>query len=590
MSWINDGEARNWRPNLSEEVLDGGTIEVINSYLVSAAQQMRRTLIRTAFNPVIYAVLDFGISMYDSKMQLMAEAPGITSFLGANDAALPKVLNYVGVDNLVEGDVILLNYPYWNSAHAYDAMLCAPVFHAGSKTPSAFLAVRAHWMDLGAKDAGYVLDSTDMHQEGLIFPGTKIVKAGIIDKEIVELIRFNSRLPELTIGDFHAQLACLRVGERQLHSIWEKFGLLKVERVVEELIDHGRRFAWRAVQALPHGSWSAEDWLDDDGVTEDPILMKVTVTIDDSGMLVDYTGSADAVAGPVNLPIGTTECLAKTAFKTLTSPWLATNAGHYAPLRVYAPPGTLFHAVYPSSTFTQWTKMSSFELVYKALASVIPELPASSGSDEPGFMALGRDPRTNKNFVVSNNEGIGWGGTPLHDGASGQMHISLNIVRNTPIELLENRASLFHISLRLLPDSAGAGTHRGGFGIERHVRFTADGEVLNMKKKTQTKPWALKGGLEPITNSMTAWPNTDHSKQLRMRRAAMRAGDEFINVSAGGGGWGDPLQRDPRKVVEDVLDGLVLPLSASEIYGVDVIGDGTFAENSRRSKNKPPNS
>ena len=575
---------------MAEDVLDGGTIEVVNSYLISAAQQMRRTLIRTAFNPVIYAVLDFGISIYDSKIRLMAEAPGITSFVGANDAALPKVLNYVGVENLKEGDVVLLNYPYWNSAHAYDAMLFAPVFHESSDSPSAFVAVRAHWMDLGAKDAGYVLDSTDMHQEVLIFPGTKIVKGGVIDNEIIELIRFNSRLPDLTIGDFHAQLACLRVGERQLHAIWEKFGLPKVERVVEELIDHGKRVAWRAVRSLPHGSWSAEDWLDDDGVTEDPILMRVTVTIDDDGMLVDYTGSSSAVPGPVNLPFGSTESMAKTAFKTLTTPTLSTNAGHYAPLRVYAPPGSLFHAQYPSATFTQWTTMAAFELIYKALASVMPETPASSGSDEPGFMALGRDPRTTKDYVVSNNEGIGWGGTPHHDGASGQMHISLNIVQNTPIEVLENKAALFHIGLRLLPDSAGAGTHRGGLGIERHVQFTADGEVLSMKKKTQTKPWALNGGLEPITNSMTVWPNTDHPKQMRMRRAPMKLGDEFINVSAGGGGWGDPLKRDPLKIVEDVLNGFVQRGTASEIYGVDVDMDGSFTVNVRRRPESPERS
>ncbi len=173
--------------------LDAASIEVIRSHLTSAAEQMRRALVRSAFNPVIYEVLDFGISMYDADLELIAEAPGITSFLGANDYAIVKGVEYVGTGRLEPGDVVLLNYPYRSGAHAYDAMLFVPVFHGDDL--GSYVAVRAHWLDLGAKAAGYVLDSTDMHQEGLIFPGTKIVKGGVVDQELVELIRYNSRLP-----------------------------------------------------------------------------------------------------------------------------------------------------------------------------------------------------------------------------------------------------------------------------------------------------------------------------------------------------------------------------------------------------------
>jgi N-methylhydantoinase B len=196
--------------------ISGATVEVINNYLVSTVEQMRRTLVRTAFNPVIYEVLDFGISMYDSQVRLVAEAPGITAFLGANDYSILKGLDYIGRENLAPGDIVMMNYPYWSSAHAYDALLFAPVFEADDEPPVAYLCVRAHWMDLGAKDPAYVLDATSMHQEGLIFPGTKLVKRGKADKELLELIRFNSRLPDLVIGDFHAQVAAIRIGERRL--------------------------------------------------------------------------------------------------------------------------------------------------------------------------------------------------------------------------------------------------------------------------------------------------------------------------------------------------------------------------------------
>jgi len=568
---------------MSKSDVDGGTVEVINSYLISAAEQMRRTLIRTAFNPVIYSVLDFGISIYNADIEPMAEAPGITSFMGANDYALPRVVEYVGRENLNPGDVVLLNYPYWNSAHTYDAMLFAPVFHADDQRPTAYLAVRAHWMDLGAKDPGYVLDSTDMHQEGIIFPGTKIVKKGVVDHEIVELIRFNSRLPDLTIGDFHAQLAALRVGERQMHELWAKFGRETVDVAVRTVMESGERAAWRALERIPKGVYSAEEWLDDDGITEDPILMAVTVTVDADGITVDYSNSSPSVPGPVNLPFGATQSMARTAFKLLTTPELPTNAGHYAPLRVLAKPGTLFNAEYPSSTFTQWTTMAAFELIFKALSSTMIDLPASSGSDEPGFMALGHDPRTGKDYVISNNEGVGWGGNPHRDGASGQMHLSLNIVRNTQIELLENKATLHHESLELVTDSGGAGYHRGGLGVRRIVRFTHDGEVLSMKKKTQTFPWGLAGGLPPkFTNGMVVWPGTPKAKSLRMRRENMAKDDVFDNMSAGGGGWGNPLQRPLELVVEDLENLKISKESARDIYGVEIDGEGRPVESAER--------
>lgn len=568
---------------MNDNEIDGGTVEVINSYLTSAAEQMRRTLVRTAFNPVIYSVLDFGISIYNADIEQMAEAPGITSFMGANDYALPKVVDYIGKENLNPGDVVLLNYPYWNSAHTYDAMLFSPVFFGEKKSPAAYLAVRAHWMDLGAKDPGYVLDSTDMHQEGLIFPGTKIVKRGVIDNEIIELIRFNSRLPDLTIGDFHAQLAALRVGERQLHEMWAKFGYTTVNDAVAALMESGRLAAWSALQRIPKGTYVAEDWLDDDGITEDPILMSVVVTIDDSGMTVDYSNSSLSVPGPVNLPFGATQSMARTAFKLLTTPKLPTNSGHYAPLKVVAKPGTLFHAEYPASTFTQWTTMSAFELIFKALSTVMRDLPASSGADEPGFMALGFDPRTGQDYVISNNEGVGWGGNPDHDGASGQMHLSLNIVRNTQIELLENKANLHHESLELVTDSGGAGLHRGGLGIKRVVRFTHDGEVLSMKKKTQTYPWGTNGGLPPgFTNSMVVWPGTDKSKFLRMRRERMASGEVFENMSAGGGGWGHPLERPIELVIEDVENLKVSPEAAKNLYGIEFLSSGEIQETPER--------
>jgi len=198
-------------------------------------------------------------------------------------------------------------------------------------------------------------------------------------------------------------------------------------------------------------------------------------------------------------------------------------------------------------------------------------------------MALGFDPRTGQNYVISNNEGVGWGGNPKHDGASGQMHLSLNIVRNTPIELLENKANLHHESLELVTDSGGAGLHRGGLGVRRVVRFTHDGEVLSMKKKTQTYPWGTNGGLSPsFTNSMVVWPGTKKAKSLRMRRERMAKDEVFENMSAGGGGWGNPFDRPIDLVLEDVENLKISREAAKQLYGIEILPNGDTRETQDR--------
>ena len=412
--------------------LDAAATEVIRSYLGSAAEEMRRTLIRTAFNPVIYEVLDFGISIFNRDLDLIADAPGLAFFLGANDYAINKGLAYIGRENLHPGDIVLMNYPYWNSAHAMDITLFAGVFADGENEPFAYTCIRAHWMDLGAKDAGYVLDSTDMHQEGMIFPGTKVYKRGKVDREIIELIRFNSRMPDLVLGDLDAQVASTRTGERRLREIYRKFGAEAFKEACDRIMAHGEAVTRRALQALPRGSWTAEDLVDDDGITDTPVPIKVRVTIDDNGLTCDFSESSPAVRGPINVPFGLTQTICKFVLKSLTTPHVPSNAGHFRALRVIAQEGNLFHAVYPAATFTLWTSHLALELIYKALAQGMADrLAASSGGDVPGFMMVGHNPETGQLYAVSNNDPVGWGGTAKHDGVNATNHLSGSLVRNT---------------------------------------------------------------------------------------------------------------------------------------------------------------
>ena len=497
----------------------------------------------------------------------------MTFFLGANDYAIRKGVEHVGANSLEPGDVLLLNYPYWSSAHVNDVTLFAPMFAPGSERPFAYTCIRAHWMDLGAKDPGYVLDSTDMHQEGLIFPGVKILRRGVMNEDLVEMIRFNSRMPDLVLGDLNAQIAATRTGERRLGQLVERFGLDGFRAFCSRIQDHEERMVRRALKDLPHGCWRAVDYLDDDGISDDPIEMVASVSIDDERFTVDFSESSPAVRGPVNIPYGLTLTMCKVVLKSLTTPHTPSNGGLSRLLEVIAPPGNLFHAVYPAPTFTLWSAIAGFELIYKALASGMPErLTASSGGDVPGFMAIGIHEASGQLYAVSNNDPVGWGATREHDGCNATNHLPEALVRNTPVEVLEMKTPMLVERLELQTDSGGAGEYRGGLGQRRDLRFTASGELISVMKKSKTRPWALAGGREPEPNAMILFPGTESERRVGTARTAVQREDRASNRTAGGGGYGNPKKREPTRVLDDVLDGYVSPNAASNVYGVGVSG------------------
>ncbi|WP_255171167.1 hydantoinase B/oxoprolinase family protein [Natrononativus amylolyticus] len=586
---------------MSESTLepDAATVEVVRNYLTSAATEMQRTLIRTAYNTIIYEILDFGISLYDRDRNLIADSPGLALFLGANDYALDKLVEHLGEENMEPGDVIIMNYPYWSSTHTLDVGVFAPIFREGEDADAeeneliGYAATRAHWLDLGAKDAGYVLDSTDVHQEGVIFPGTKVYKRGEPDEEILDLIRFNSRIPEKVLGDLNAQIAAIRTGKRRLRELHGKYGSETVDRCIERIHDHGERTAREAVRELPDGTWSAVDYAD--GTTGELIRIEVEVTIDGEEVRFDFSNSDDEVEGPLNLPRGMTETVSKLCFKSITTPEEVSNAGQYAPMSIHAPEGNLFHATYPAPTFTIWTAIVSIDVVYKALAKAMPDrIPASSGGDLNDIMLYGVDPDTGRQFVEANNDAVGWGATDTHDGANAVMHISETMVQNIPVEVFENKAPIEFDELSLRRDSGGAGEHRGGLGLRRDFRIAHPVGALSIIQKTRKPGWGIDGGKPGAKNGVVLdlvddadadddrvqvlVDNTDiyDDDQLwvGMFRGEFVPGDVISNRTGGGGGYGNPLERDPEAVREDVIDGYVSRETAREVYGVAITEDG----------------
>jgi len=382
-------------------------------------------------------------------------------------------------------------------------------------------------------------------------------------------------MPEHVLGDMNAQISSCRTGERRVIELVEKFGPDTFTQAIDQILDHGERLARARLATLPKGTWSAEDWVDDDGIDTDTMVkIKATVTISDDEMLVDFAGSSPATKGPINIPFGCTLGVAGLVFKSITTPNEPANDGNFRPLRVEAPPGTLMHAVPPAATFTLWPALLATEVVTKALAKGLPDIvPACSGGDVCSMMGVGVHPRTGKMWIEATNEGVGFGGHADNDGENGIMHITEPGCRNNPVEVLETKAPLFIERYGLRQDSGGPGTHRGGLGVTREYRFLAESSAVTLVKKTKTHPWGMAGGKDGENCHVVLRPNTEQEHVTGMVYEHMAPGEILANCSGGGGGWGDPFQRDPDKVLDDVRNEYVSITSAREDYGVVIDPD-----------------
>lgn len=321
---------------------------------------------------------------------------------------------------------------------------------------------------------------------------------------------------------------------------------------------------------MPKGTWSAEDWVDDDGIDKETLVkIKATGTISDQEMVVDFSGSSPATRGPINIPFGCTLGVAGLIFKAITTPDSPANEGNFRPLRVEAPPGTLMHAVPPAATFTLWPALLATEVVTKALAQGLPDIvPACSGGDVCSMMGVGVNPRTGKMWIEATNEGVGFGGHATDDGENGIMHLTEPGCHNNPVEVLETKAPLFIERYGLRTNSGGPGEHRGGLGVTRVYRFLAPASAVTLVKKTKTRPWGIVQGREGENCHVIVRPGTAQERVTGMVYEAMAPGEILANCSGGGGGWGDPYKRDPAKVLGDVWNGYVSLDSARRDYGV----------------------
>ncbi len=546
-------------------------VEVVRSGLTAIGDEMFAALQRTSKSPIIYETLDYAVGATDWRGRLITQGNGVTGFLGTLDGAVQAVLQKFGEAGAIEpGDVFITNDPYTGGGtHLSDVSLVAPVFVAGELL--AFVANKAHWTELGGKDPGsWTTDATEIFQEGLQFPNVRLIHKGQPDTGLLDLLAANVRLPDMTLGDLWAGVAALRVGERRLTELARKHGHDTVRRAMDVLLAHGETLSRLALGRLPHGTFFAEDYIDDDGLGNGPFRVCVNVTIDDDRFLVDFTGSHPQVAGPINCTWTGLVSEVRAAFKAVSTPNEPTNEGQFRPLQIVCPPRTIFTAERPAPVSTYWeTKRYSCDLVWRALAPHLPErLPAGHLLSVCGTVVSGIHPDTGDFFLLVEPLVGGWGAGHDKDGENGQFCVGDGETYNIPIEITETRYGVLVDQYAFHNEDGGAGRYRGGKGVVLDYRITADEVMLTgTYGRFKFPPWGLAGGHEGSRNYMRIL-RADGSSEVygKVARARLHKGDVARLVTATGGGYGNPRERDGRQLEADLKNGYLTPLQVERAY------------------------
>jgi N-methylhydantoinase B len=558
--------------NAARPTVDAFTVEVIRSTVVAITDEMKTNLMRTAYNMIIYEAEDFTVGLFDPDGNTISIGLGLPMFIrGLSDAIKAKLAHW-GKPNIHPGDILLTNDPQVMGSHLNHMIFTLPVFHDGELI--AFASSMGHWQDVGGV-LGAV--TRDVFSEGLQLPFVKIFKAGRQDPELTAIIRTNCRLPEFAMGDFRAQIAAIRTGERRLARLLERYGAETFKESVKLIFDQSERLARAAVKKIPDGIYDAESFMDDDGVNLGKhIPIKVRVEVRGDEMTVDLSGVSPQVAGPYNSGSTAGRSASEVAFKFLTTPLLLPiNEGSFRPLKVILPPGRVVSATKPAPVRTWMTvPMTVADTIFKALASACPDnVMAGQHADLAAPRTFGLDPKSGRAFhFPSILSGGGWGALSDRDGQNATFCINDGDTHNTPVEAGEGKGPIFIAYRKLRQDSGGPGEFRGGLGVAQEVRLLSPGSVQSAMERTICAPWGLHGGKDALPNRFTIVRNDGSIEKLPTGKTSghvmLETGDGFLIEVGGGGGFWNPFGRDPERVLADVRSGYVSLESARRDYGV----------------------
>ena len=545
--------------------IDPITVEIIQSSLQAACDEMFIAMRKTAMSSIIYEVLDFGTAVTDTNGNIAASGAGIPAFIAMCDKAVQAVLKKFDDKDIKPGDIFATNDPYNGGVtHLNDVIVVMPVFSGNKRI--AWTANIAHWPDLGGMAPGGIsADATEIFQEGLQLPVIKMFNQGKPIQSVIDIIISNSRVPQYTKGDMWAAIASIRVGEKRINDIANKYGRDIFEKSVDLFMKYGEQSSLDALKRLKNGTYYGEDFLD----SGDKIQVKVTVT--NKEFIVDLRNNPKQDTGPNNASYDGTVVSAQMAFKGVTSSDFICNAGTFRPLKVICDEGSMFNPIRPAAQGIYYeTDIRSYDLIWKTISHLNPDKStAGSFASICGTFMGGTHPDTNEPFIIIEPQIGGWGASAAGDGMSANFSAFHGDTFNTPAEIHEARHGLYVDQMRLNNHEGGEGKYNGGKGIIMDYRVRSKNAWVSVAyTRSKTLPWSLKKGREGSANYIEVIrKNKKIEKYSVVTGLSLQPGDIVRIYTGNGGGYGDPKKRSLSKIKEDLLNQYITKKQAKKFFG-----------------------
>ena len=546
------------------------TVELFRNSVFAIADEMALTIYRTSYSGVLKSNMDYSTALAAADGSLVAQGLTIAGHLGAIPTALQEILKCFEGD-IAPDDYFMLNDPYCGGMHLPDIFIIKPLFGAGRLL--AFAATVCHHTDVGGRVAGSnAADSTEIYQEGLRIPPVKFMERGRMNPTLLKLLEANVRMPVKLMGDLRAQLAACHIAERAFNDLVERYGADDVVAYMQETIDYAERLTRAAFRKLPDGIYSFEDWLDDDGVEfGKPIRLHVSFIKEGDRLKADWSGTSPQVKGAINGTLGWTKAVTYCAVKCILPQDIPNNEGVFRAIEVTAPLGSIANMQLPAACAARG--LSGFRMLdcaFGALAMMLPDRVFAAGDGGNTGISIGGYHDDRSPFIYVEFVSGAWGGRPWADGADGHSSVFANMASYS-VEATEAEYPIQCLTYELIPDREGAGRHRGGTPFRRDYRFLEKEGVLQVRSDRRIHPpYGLYGGQPGSPSNNILNPDAEHRVLPSKVTMNIHCGDVFSHELAGPGGGGDPLERDPVSVLEDVHNEVVGVERAFCVYGVAV--------------------
>lgn len=556
-------------------IRDAATFEVFRNAISGLADELAITILRTAHSQIVASSMDFSAALCDSTGRVIAQANTCPVHLGSIPDAMDAMFNDFG-DTIRDGDIYILNDPDRGGMHLPDIFAIAPVFTNGQLL--GFSVTVVNHADVGGWAAGSMtVQSTNIFGEGIQIPPSRMVDASVINETFYDLILRNVREPELFRGDLESQLAACHAGANGIRELVARYGSVEYGNLVDELLDYSEHLVRRALEDAPDGTYTFEDAIDDDGMGSGPIPFKVEITIIGSSISFDFTGSSPQVASALNATESFTRSASYASLQGALGSDIPANSGFYRPFTFTIPEASILNGQRPSARGARGlVAYRIIDTVLGALSTAFPDRVPAAGDGGPNSVAIGVTEPNGTSVVLWDILCGSWGASPTGDGNDGISPLGANLA-NTPIEELEQSGHLRIDGYGYLPDTGGAGRWRGGLSLFRDMTVLDNNTTIQIRSDRRTsQPYGLNGGLSGWSSTNILNRGTDVEEVLPSKpHLNVSAGASHRQVTAGGGGYGNPYLREPERVLEDVLDDKVTIAGALRDYGVHLDESGT---------------